>query len=193
MKLFFIRHGESEYGARKTTVGWDNPALSQLGEEQSREAAKNLRDKNIDAIFSSDLKRAHQTALIIRQEIVRNREGVPLMIDWRLREKYYGSKENRPYGELDWAKIDGGDEEYHVLHGIETSKSLLARLESFLTDLTFLPPKPGNILIATSGGILVELARILQPDTTDLRFKNCTIREYDLDELLGRISDGRAR
>lgn len=115
------------------------------------------------------------------------------MIDWRLREKYYGSKENRPYGELDWAKIDGGDEEYHVLHGIETSKSLLARLESFLTDLTFLPPKPGNILIATSGGILVELARILQPDTTDLRFKNCTIREYDLDELLGRISDGRAR
>jgi probable phosphoglycerate mutase len=187
MNLLFIRHGQSELGAQKLAAGWIDTALTDIGKTQAREVAEILRDKNVDAIFSSDLKRAHQTATIVREELSNDKE-IPLFVDWRLREKYFGAKENQLLDELDWAKLDGDDEEYHRLNNMESPHDLRVRFYSFLNNLLLFQTKYKNVLVVTSGGILVELAKLLNPDSRDFDFDNAQILEYNLSELLDKIN-----
>jgi broad specificity phosphatase PhoE len=73
MKLYFIRHGQTDGNAGNILSRHDNSAevydegLNDKGYEQAQELAKKLRDSHFDAIISSPLKRARQTAEIINQ------------------------------------------------------------------------------------------------------------------------------
>ena len=61
-KIILIRHGESLGNAKGIYLGHTNWGLSEQGLLQAEAAAKGLKDIKIDAVYSSDLKRAHQTA-----------------------------------------------------------------------------------------------------------------------------------
>jgi len=65
MKCYFIRHGEIESNRKKIYAGWSEEALTSRGESQAEEVAKDLISCEIDRIYTSPLKRAHQTAEII--------------------------------------------------------------------------------------------------------------------------------
>lgn len=83
-RILLVRHGESEWNAIGRWQGWADPALSDLGREQAWEASRAVG--TVDAIVSSDLQRAMQTALIISEAI-----GVgPVMTDADLRERDVG-------------------------------------------------------------------------------------------------------
>ncbi len=62
-KIILERHGESMANALHVYAGHGNFPLSELGQEQATAAANALADEHIDAIYSSDLDRAYQTAL----------------------------------------------------------------------------------------------------------------------------------
>lgn len=64
-QLFLVRHGESEWNILSKVQGQSNINLTNKGKEQAKKIAKRLVDEKIDMIFSSDLKRAHDTAMII--------------------------------------------------------------------------------------------------------------------------------
>ena len=68
MKLYFARHGQTDGNASngKATVIYDEP-LNEKGIEQAEDLAKELKDIKFDAIISSPLKRAYQTAEIINK------------------------------------------------------------------------------------------------------------------------------
>ena len=61
MKLFFVRHGQTDANARMVGGQFiqelDEP-LNQIGIEQANELAEQLKDMEFDAIISSPLKRA---------------------------------------------------------------------------------------------------------------------------------------
>lgn len=61
MKLYFIRHGQSEQNKEGIHQDQDTK-LSEVGKKQSEEVAKRLVDKNIDKVLSSPFPRAKQTA-----------------------------------------------------------------------------------------------------------------------------------
>src|SRR5688572_29468638 len=63
--LLLVRHGQSTWNAARRWQGWADPPLSELGEEQAREAVPRLRPLGLVAVFSSDLVRARQTAAIL--------------------------------------------------------------------------------------------------------------------------------
>ena len=63
MKLLLLRHGESEWNAAGRWQGWGDPPLSQRGRDQAAAAARAL--PAFDAVYSSDLRRARETAEII--------------------------------------------------------------------------------------------------------------------------------
>ncbi|MGI9256100.1 MAG: histidine phosphatase family protein [Salinispira sp.] len=63
-QFFFLRHGQSEGNRRNIVQGHQNSHLSDAGREQARAAGTFLSDKNIAAVFSSPLSRAHETARI---------------------------------------------------------------------------------------------------------------------------------
>lgn len=67
MKIYMVRHGESEGNRDNKFRGRADHALTELGRKQAAEAADYLRNVHFDAIFSSPLSRAYETALIIAE------------------------------------------------------------------------------------------------------------------------------
>ncbi len=68
MKVYFVRHGQTEFNANDQYQPLDS-SLSEKGIEQAQFVAKRLADIQIDIILSSHLKRAVQTAAIINEKL----------------------------------------------------------------------------------------------------------------------------
>jgi broad specificity phosphatase PhoE len=102
VKLLLIRHGESRGNARRQWQGWLDEPLTQQGQEQARRLAERLqrwsveRAEPIEAVYSSTLARAYQTAHILAQCW-----GVPLVLDKRLRERDVGLLQG-----LTWPEVE---------------------------------------------------------------------------------------
>ena len=62
MKVYFIRHGQSQGNLEKRASGWFQSPLSELGHSQARALVPVLKEVKFDIIYSSDLVRAIQTA-----------------------------------------------------------------------------------------------------------------------------------
>ena len=65
MKLYMIRHGESEYNLSGRWTGWHDVSLTDKGVEDAKKAGALLDGVVFDKIYSSDLKRAVSTAKIV--------------------------------------------------------------------------------------------------------------------------------
>ena len=65
MILTLIRHGQTDMGYQKKYCGSLDVPLNDEGKNQSEELAQRFKDTAIDAVYSSDLKRAIQTASIV--------------------------------------------------------------------------------------------------------------------------------
>ena len=89
--IVFETHSTSEDNERGVATGWAHGRLSAVGREQAGELGTRRRDDGIDAVFSSDLRRAVQTA-----EIAFAGSSVPVLLDWRLRECDYGLETQAP-------------------------------------------------------------------------------------------------
>lgn len=94
MRIYFVRHGQSLGNAARVLLGHTDLDLSELGYRQARATADAMRDFQIDIIYSSDLKRAYNTALAHAEP-----RGIPVLPDERLRESYLGEWENKS---ADW-------------------------------------------------------------------------------------------
>ena len=94
-KLILIRHGETEWNARKMFQGHSDVELAPEGVHQAHLLAAHFPVEHLDAIYSSDLSRARVTA-----EIIKDKFGLNLNIDARLREASYGNWEGRAFDEL---------------------------------------------------------------------------------------------
>lgn len=95
-RIIMIRHGQSRANAQSRFAGHSNFDLTALGKEQAALAAKYLfgREK-LDAIYSSDLLRAHNTAFPF-SEIY----GIPITDKTELRELFAGEWEGRHTDEI---------------------------------------------------------------------------------------------
>lgn len=88
-KIILIRHGQSLGNASKTILGHTDLDLSEHGYKQAEATAKHLKNEKIDKIYSSDLKRAYNTAVFHAK--MRNLE---VKTSQNLREIYVGEWEN---------------------------------------------------------------------------------------------------
>lgn len=64
MKVYVIRHGESQTNEKKLWTGWLDVSVTEKGREDAKEAGKLLKGISFDKIYASDLKRAIETAKI---------------------------------------------------------------------------------------------------------------------------------
>jgi probable phosphoglycerate mutase len=94
-EIILIRHGETAWNAIKRLQGHLDIALNAAGMLQAKALAAALQHEKIDAIISSDLQRARQTAGEIALL-----QGVDIGIDANLRERCYGGFEGFLYSEL---------------------------------------------------------------------------------------------
>ena len=85
-RVILARHGETDWNRDGIWQGHGDPPLNALGRQQAAMLADHLREMQIDILYSSDLRRASETA-----EIVAEAKGLAVVPDPELREMDVGS------------------------------------------------------------------------------------------------------
>ena len=93
--ILLIRHGQSEWNKLNLFTGFKNIELSEQGIEEAKKAGQNFKNLDIkfNIVFTSELKRAQETAKIILQNLGQwdflNNEG-KIISNINLNERDYG-------------------------------------------------------------------------------------------------------
>ena len=93
--ILLIRHGQSEWNKLNLFTGFKNIELSEQGIDEANKAGQNFKNLNIkfDIVFTSELKRAQETAKIILKNLDQwghlYGEG-KIITDIKLNERDYG-------------------------------------------------------------------------------------------------------
>jgi broad specificity phosphatase PhoE len=133
--LLLVRHGETDWNAVGRLQGHTDRPLSDFGRRQARQLAAELEDEPLDAIYTSDLSRARETA-----EIAGERLGLPVVLDPDLREKDWGTWEGLTSVERDRVEFVGESTEAHQERILRALRRIAER-------------HPGGcVLIVTHGG-----------------------------------------
>ena len=127
MRLILVRHGQTEWNAGGRYQGQSNVALSDTGRKQARFLAERFPVRQLDAIYTSDLDRAKETA-----ECVGKRLGLTVCPEKAFRELSFGDWEGLTYQEISsrWPeeaeKLFTAPDELVIPHG-ETFRDLQKR------------------------------------------------------------------
>ena len=159
MLLYLVRHGESTYNAEGRIQGQSDAPLSELGHRQSRAVAESLAALPIDALYSSPLRRARQTA-----DPIAARLKLSVHEDRRLMELDAGEFEGRLRSELadaypaELARWLSGDEDFAIPGG-ESRRQLAERGSAVLRDIAAAGHR--QVVVVTHGGLLSATLRSL--------------------------------
>lgn len=94
-RIIAVRHGETSWNAAARIQGQMDIPLNETGRWQARRVAAALATEPIKAIYSSDLGRAHETALSIAQTA-----GATVVADEGLRERSFGVFQGKTFDEI---------------------------------------------------------------------------------------------
>ncbi|MBT4540303.1 histidine phosphatase family protein [Candidatus Woesearchaeota archaeon] len=98
MKLILTRHGQTIGNVTGILQGHNPGKLTEKGIQQAKKLALRLKNEKIDAIYSSDLKRASDTAKMI----IEFHKNIPVYYVKELREGDCGSFTGKKESEIDW-------------------------------------------------------------------------------------------
>lgn len=148
MGLFYlVRHGESAWNAENRLCGRSDVPLSEVGRQQAMSLAARLTAIPFEALYSSPLQRALETARLISEAV-----GLQPVLDQRLVELDYGQWEGRTLAgimEDDAETFRAWDAHPAQLAppGGESGLKAQQRIVSFLDSMAAKHPH-GNVLVA---------------------------------------------
>jgi len=152
LRLFLMRHGETERGCEAMLYGHTDVALSPIGIEQSRRLVSELEARPLDAIYSSDLSRA-----VFAAQMIADSRGLTTQILRELREAYMGKWEGKTLSEVAIAQPEmisclyTDPSEFRYPEG-ESFIEVQARVEQALCRILEAHTE-GEIAIMTHGGV----------------------------------------
>lgn len=183
MKLYLIRHGQTQANVNGVFCGSSDIALTAEGERQAHHVARQLASTPLDALIHTDMRRSRETAGIIAQGRDVVLESQPL-----LQEMAFGDWEMRHHDELeasqaagyqawcqDWQKAD-------VPEG-ESFAVFTERVRQALQNLHQRPQNSRLAIVAHQGSLSLLLAMMLKLAPADMwrfPFRQGCLCEIDL-------------
>jgi probable phosphoglycerate mutase len=159
MLLYLIRHGESAYNAEGRIQGQTDIPLSAFGRRQSAAIAAAFSAVRLDAIYSSPLLRAAETARPLAEQ-----QGLTPIFEPRLQEIHAGVFQG-----LLWSEIEQRFPEYaepwkrqsadFVIPGGESRRQLMARGQAALEHIHIQPLRA--VAVVAHGGVLAATLKAL--------------------------------
>lgn len=147
IEVVFETHSISEDNELGRASGWAHSRLSDTGRRLAAELGERRRHDGLAAVFSSDLRRAAETA-----EIALGDSGLPIFLDWRLRECDYGERTRAPVAEHHRTRCRHLDDPYP---GGESWSEAVRRVGGFLDDL---PSRWGGARVLVIGHVATRWA-----------------------------------
>ena len=127
VEVVYETHSTSVDNERGIATGWLDCELSEVGKAQARRLGERRRDDGLSVVFTSDLRRAVQTA-----EIAFDGSDLPIVSDRRLRECNYGAMNGMPREVVEAERRRRLDEPFP---GGESWRQAVGRVTGFLQDL----------------------------------------------------------
>jgi broad specificity phosphatase PhoE len=156
--LYLIRHARTAWNLDERIQGWADIPLDEVGRQQAEALAERLSDTHFDAIYSSPLLRARQTA-----EALAAGRSLELQLDERLRERHLGEWTGLTFDEarLRWPERFESDWRIQGAPGGEDQTGLIARSAAAL-DACLAAYPDGTLAVVSHGGTLsAYLAHVL--------------------------------
>lgn len=182
MKLYVIRHGQTDWNLVGKTQGKTDIELNETGIKQAIEAKEKINKCNIDLIYCSPLKRTIKTAEIINEDI-----KCKIIYDKALEERGFGEFEGLTKEEIkklvnEWEKIH----DYNLNseeRNIEPIKDVCNRVWGLLDKIKN-EHKGKNILIVTHAGVCRAINAYFNgldenKNVVSAKMENCEIREFE--------------
>ena len=180
MKMYVLRHGESEANKNDEHAGWGPVPLTELGRSQAAAAGRLLDGIAFDKVYVSDIVRTRQTA----QEALL---GYEFKLDGRIREFNSGSLVGRKVAECEASLgepyLRARREKDYTAYGGENAEMVQRRVDSFMKDME-LEEAAGTECIAVvshEGAILSMLYYVFQcrlPEKSVL-IGNCSVTKLE--------------
>lgn len=163
MELYIIRHGKTYWNEQRKIQGWADIDLTEEGRDVARETAEALKDVHFDAIYASPLKRAYDTACILKGD-----RKLEVIKDERIKEIGFGVLEG-----ADFTKIRGdktspfyhffdAPELYIVPEGGESFEAISERAADFLKDIIEKHKDEERVMIVAHGAINKAMMRFIR-------------------------------
>jgi broad specificity phosphatase PhoE len=165
-KVYLIRHGETEWNIIGRWQGILDAPLNEIGQEQARKLAAYLGKEKIEAIYTSDLSRAADTAQVLAHAL-----KLSPIVDKRLRELDIGVFQGLTKPEIlqkypqEFEAFTAHPFDYRIPQG-ESRQQLQERMLEAWQDLI---SREGvhEIAIVTHGGAIKMLLSALYPEQKD--------------------------
>ena len=160
LKLYIVRHGETEWNVIKRFQGQLNTPLTEKGMEKLRKTGKKLENVLFDEVYTSELGRTVASAEIILNEnngYKNNKLELQKLAE--LNEVYFGVWQGLTYEEVFLKYPEEGNNYFYNVknynaENVEAEK-LEDALERFLKGINKIldSHESGNILVATHGTV----------------------------------------
>ncbi len=175
MKIYFVRHGKTEYNGTGRMTGQTDIPLIEEGVAQAHAAAGNMPG-GITLIYSSDLLRCKQTTDILNKEL-----HLPVFYDERLRERDFGSLAGNKWDELSpngsLKKTDSEQQYDYRAYGGESFDDVRERVFGFIDDIS--KKHTGEVvLVVTSAGIIRMLHHVMNGKIHEV-IHNSSFHEFE--------------
>lgn len=156
--LYLVRHGETEWNVRRLIQGHSDSKLTPTGITQARVLGESLRHIQFDAIFSSDLYRAQQTAELIALE-----RKLAVQTTKLLRERMFGRFEGKTFEEYNRELRDllqqqetlGDDQRrtFKLAPDVESDAEVISRFITSLREIA-VAYSGKTVLVVSHGGCI---------------------------------------
>jgi len=167
-RIYLVRHGETAFNDSMRIQGQSNIPLNEKGLKQAQEVGLFFKNLNVQAVYSSPLKRAYRTA----EEIARWHH-LPITTLEDLKEICFGQWEGHTCPEIDEIKPHSWEDffehpAYNPIPGGETLPQVQTRVRKALTAALNNYPS-GDIVLAAHGGVIkVLICSILGMNLDDI-------------------------
>ena len=157
-RIVAVRHGQTAWNADARIQGHTDIPLDETGHEQARRLARALAHEPLQAVYSSDLQRARQTAAPLLADT-----GLPLRVDAGLRERGFGEFEGMSFTQIEarWPEQAAAwrrrDPDFGARGG-EVLRDFRTRIVATIERLAA-AHRGEQILLVTHGGVLDLLYR----------------------------------
>jgi uncharacterized phosphatase len=181
MKIYALRHGQTDWNAADRIQGRTDIPLNEAGRKQAADAAAAISG-GVDAVVSSQLTRAVETAAIIAEAKGLSRDDI--IIDERLMERNFGDYEGKPVSSIDAFALRRYTDNLPIPNG-ESMRAVVGRVFECLDEL--LPSLEGkNVLLVAHGHVMRPIIWYFEgvPEAgreVNIEIHNCKLWCFDYD------------
>lgn len=179
-RLVLVRHGETDANRRRQLQGQQDNPLNAAGWQQARRVAEALRSEQFEGIWSSPLRRAHDTARCIQQL-----QNCPVVEDNALKERSFGHLEGEPVRRLyELEAAHHGSKFDLVIPGGESIQDLYKRSGQLLHSI-YLSDVQSLLLVGHAGLFRPLIGQLLNLETErwfSLPQHNACINTFSFDD-----------